>query len=263
MTDDNELLDSPPQLRLDGKVAWITGASRGLGRAIAFAMAGAGADVLLTARDPDALDGVASAIRSAGRTALVVPGAVDRPVDVAGAVDAAREAWGRLDVVVNNAGVGASYRRAEAVDQDEWRRVLDVNLVGAFACAHAAFPLLVAAGGGSVINVSSVHGLVGGARLATYAASKGGLELLTRTLALEWADRGVRVNSIAPGYLETDMTAELREHEHVVADLLARVPLGRFGQVAEIAAAALFLAAPASSYVTGATLCADGGWTAQ
>jgi NAD(P)-dependent dehydrogenase (short-subunit alcohol dehydrogenase family) len=226
-------------------------------------MAGAGAEVLLTARNQAALEQLADMIRNAGGVAEVVSGSVTNPADIAAAVDAADRRWGRLDVLVNNAGVGSSYRRAAGVTDDEFTKVVGTNLTGAFACCRAAFPLLERAGASSVVNVSSVHGHVGGARLAAYAASKGGLELLTRSLALEWAGAGVRVNSIAPGYLATEMTAGLRGHEQLAAELLARVPMRRFGEPSEIAAAVLFLASDAASYVTGATLLADGGWTAQ
>jgi NAD(P)-dependent dehydrogenase (short-subunit alcohol dehydrogenase family) len=257
------LLDRAPDLRLDGKVAWVTGASQGVGRSLALAMAGAGARVLLTARNARALEEVAQAICASGGAAEVAAGSVTEAHDIAGAVAIAEHSWGRLDVLVNNAGVGASFRRAEHVDDTEWHAVMHVNLAGAFACCRAALPLMERSGGGSIVNVSSVHGHVGGPRLAAYAASKGGLELLTRSLALEWAPKGIRVNSLAPGYLETEMTTALREHEHVGPELLARIPMGRFGHPREIAAAALFLAGPASSYITGATLLADGGWTAQ
>lgn len=260
---DATLLQSPSSLRLDGKVAWVTGASQGLGRAIALAMAGAGAEVLLTARNEAALEEVSHLIQRAGGVAEVVAGSVTEPSDVAAAVSAAERRWGHLDVLVNNAGIGTSFRRAEQVGDEEWARVLDVNLTAPFACARAALTLLERSQAASVVNVSSVHGQVGGARLAAYCASKGGVELLTRCLAIEWAPKGIRVNSLAPGYLVTEMTAALREHDELSSQLLSRVPMRRFGRPEEIAAAALFLASEASSYVTGATLSADGGWTAQ
>jgi NAD(P)-dependent dehydrogenase (short-subunit alcohol dehydrogenase family) len=262
LPDDAFLLAAPPTLRLDGKVAWVTGASRGLGRALAFALAGAGAEVLLMARGEAALAEVQGTIREAGGIAHTVCGSVADRADVDAAIAALRERWGRLDVLVNNAGISPSFSRAELVDDDEFRAVLDVNLAGAFGCCKAALPLLEASGG-SIVNVSSVHGTAAHERLVAYAASKGGLEMLTRTLAVEWAPRGVRVNAIAPGYLNTDMTTWLRGHGHWGTGLLARIPMGRFGDPSEIVAAVLFLAGPASSYITGATLFADGGWTAR
>jgi NAD(P)-dependent dehydrogenase (short-subunit alcohol dehydrogenase family) len=167
-----------------------------------------------------------------------------------------------VDVLINNAGISPSFRPSEAVDVAEFREVLDVNLAGAFSCAKAVLPLMEA-GGGSIVNVSSIHGHAGHERLAAYAASKGGLEMLTRTLAVEWAPRGIRVNAVAPGYLNTDMTTWLRAHEHWGAQLLSRIPMGRFGEPEEIVASVLFLAGPSSSYITGATLFVDGGWTAR
>lgn len=256
------LLQHPPDLRLDGKVAWITGASQGVGKSLAMAMAGAGAELLLTARNADALKDVAATIRKAGGVAQVVPGSVTEPDDVTATVDAVQRIWGRLDILVNNAGIGASWKRIERVDDEEWQRILGVNLTGPFLCCRAARPLLERSGAASVVNVSSIHGHVGGHRIASYAASKGGLELFTRSLALEWAPKRIRVNALAPGYLNTEMTEGLREHEHLAPRLLERIPMARFGEPQEIAAAALFLASPASSYVTGATLLADGGWTA-
>jgi len=246
---------------LAGKKAWVTGASRGLGRAIALALGQAGADLLLTARDGERLETVAEQLRTLGREVEVVPGTVEDGDDVQRAADRAHLRWGRLDVLVNNAGISPDFKRAEHVSEDDWRRVLDVNLHGTLRCCQAALPLLE--GGGSVVNLSSVHGSRGHERLIAYAASKGGIELLTKTLAVEWAPRGVRVNAVAPGYAETDMTVGLREHPRWREQLLARTPLGRFATDAEIALPVAFLASPAASYITGATLFVDGGWTAQ
>lgn len=256
-------LPAPPALRLDGRVAWVTGASRGLGRALALALAGAGAELLLSARSGDAVRDVAEEIRAAGGRAEVAVGSVAEPGDVAAAAALAQRTWGRLDLLVNNAAVSPTFAPAERIGDDDWQQVLDVNLGGAFSCCKAALPLLRAAGpGASVVNVSSVHGRAAHERLAAYAASKGGLELLTRTLALEWAQDGIRVNAVAPGYLQTEMTSGLRDHPHWGDALLARIPLRRFAAPAEIVGAILFLASDASSYVTGATLAVDGGWTA-
>jgi NAD(P)-dependent dehydrogenase (short-subunit alcohol dehydrogenase family) len=258
---DRALLISPPGLRLDGKVVWITGASRGLGRSLAYAVAGAGGDVLLTARNGDDLDGAAADIRDHGRTAQVVAGSIADPEHVESAVAVARETWGRIDVLVNNAAISPMFKRAELIQDEEFSEVLDVNLLGAFRCCRAAVELMT--DGGSIVNVSSVHGSVGHERVLAYAASKGGLEMLTRTLAVEWASRRIRVNAVAPGYVETDMTTGLRTHPHWGPSLLERIPMGRFGITEDVVASVLFLAGSASSYVTGTTLFVDGGWTAQ
>lgn len=259
--DDARLLSDPPGLRLDGKVAWVTGASRGLGRALAYALAGAGAELLLMARSEAPMRRIADDITAAGGVAHVVVGSVDDPADVAVAAERIQQHWGRLDVLVNNAGVSPMFKRSEQVSAEEWRTVLDINLYGPLACCQAAFPVM--GSGGSIVNVSSVHGVSAHERLVAYAASKGGVEMLTRCLAVEWAPQGIRVNSIAPGYLETDMTVALREHPRWRSSLLGKIPMGRFGTTAEIAASTVFLASDAASYVTGATLFADGGWTAQ
>jgi NAD(P)-dependent dehydrogenase (short-subunit alcohol dehydrogenase family) len=257
------LLDTPPDLRFDGRVVWITGASRGLGRELAYGLAGAGADLVLSARSAGALKEIATEIRAHGNKVEVAPGSVDEPADVAGAVAAIERRHGRLDVLVNNAGISPHFTRSESLTEDGLRDVLEVNLIGAFACARAALPLLERSEVASIVNVGSIHGSRSHVRLLAYAASKGALEMVTRTLAEEWAPKGIRVNSLAPGYIETEMTAGLRAHEGWNEELLARIPLGRFARPAEVAACAMFLASPAASYVTGATLFADGGWSAR
>jgi NAD(P)-dependent dehydrogenase (short-subunit alcohol dehydrogenase family) len=244
------------------RVAWVTGASRGLGRAIAFGLAEMGAEVLLTARSEDGLADIAETIRGWGGVAEVVAGSVSDPAVVAEAVDFAERRWGKLDVLVNNAGVSPSFSRAEHVKESDWGHVLDVNLSAPFACCRAALPLLETPGSASVVNISSVLGTRAQERLIAYAASKGGLEMLTRTLAVEWAERGIRVNSIAPGYLESDLTAGLLDHPHWGEQLRSRIPMGRFGDVSEVVPAVLFLAGAGAGYITGATVYVDGGWTA-
>lgn len=260
--DDTALALEPPSLRLDGRVVWVTGASRGLGRAIAFALSGLGAQLLLTARSADGLAHVERAVRERGGTVESMAGSVGDAGFLAEAAEHLKERWGRLDVLVNNAGVSPAFVPSERLDDAVWRDVLDINLSGPFACCRAALPLFEAAGGGSVVNVSSIHAVRAHERLIAYAASKGGLEMVTRTLAIEWAARGIRVNAVAPGYLETDMTAGLRASERWRKSLEARIPLGRFARPAEIVPAIAFLASPCSSYITGSTIFVDGGWTA-
>lgn len=257
------LIEAPPSLRLDGRAAWITGASRGLGRAMALGFAGSGAEVVVSARSPEPLEELVGAIEEHGGRAVALPGSVSDPEFTAAAVARIGERFGRLDVLVNNAGISPYFKPADELATEELREVLDTNTLGAFDCCRAAADLLAAAPAASVINVSSVHGHYASPNLLAYAASKGAIEMLTRTLALEWAPRGVRVNSLAPGYIETEMTAGLRRSTRLSEAILAQVPLGRFATTAEIVAGALFLAAPASSYVTGTTLFLDGGWGAR
>jgi NAD(P)-dependent dehydrogenase (short-subunit alcohol dehydrogenase family) len=260
---DAALLDAPPHLRFDGRVVWVTGASRGLGRALAYAFAGAGASLLLTARSDGPLREVAATIGERGGSVRTVTGSVTDPVSIAEALATIEATWGTLHALVNNAGISPSFARSERVGDDAFREVIETNLLGPFACCRAALPLLESAGDASVVNVSSIHGVRAHERLIAYAASKGGLEMVTRTLAVEWAARRVRINSLAPGYVQTDMTAGLREHPTWSESLRARIPMQRFATPGEIVSCAMFLASPISSYVTGSTLFVDGGWTAR
>jgi NAD(P)-dependent dehydrogenase (short-subunit alcohol dehydrogenase family) len=246
---------------LDGRVAWVTGAGRGLGRAIAQGLAASGADVVLTSRTPAELAETLAKIEADGGCGLVRPGDVTQQEQVHAIVEAALARFGRLDILVNNAGISPVLVRSELLALADWKRILDVNLTGAFLCAQAAGQRMLGNGGGSIVNVSSVHGRAGSPRLAAYTASKGGLELLTRTLALEWAEQGVRVNAIAPGYFETGMTEGIRASTRS-ASLIQRIPLGSFGIPQQVIGAVLFLASDMSSYVTGTTVSVDGGWTA-
>ncbi|GAB3026819.1 short-chain dehydrogenase [Nocardioides flavus (ex Wang et al. 2016)] len=241
---------------------WVTGASRGLGRAIALGFAASGADVALTARSAEAVEGVAGEVRDLGREALVLTGSVSDGLQVRAAVAEMKQQWGRLDALVNCAGVSPVFKKAQYVEDEEWRHVIDVNVTGTFLCAREAGRLMLEAGGGAIVNISSIHGQVGMSRMAPYSASKGAVDALSRTLALEWAEHGVRVNALSPGYFETDMTEALREHDKWRAHLLERIPLGRFGVPDELVSAALFLASDASGFMTGSNVVVDGGWTA-
>ncbi len=241
---------------LAGRKALITGASRGIGRAIALAFARQGADLALVATRADLLDGLAEEARALGRAA--VPLAVDLRDEAAvtQAVNVAVKELGGLDIVVNNAGVtsdGLLLRHKE----EDWQRVLDVNLTGAFRVTKAAARALMKSGNGRVINVSSVVGLTGNAGQAGYAASKAGLIGFTKSLTHELASRGVTANVIAPGFIETDMTGALTSEQQ--EGVRARIPLARFGSAEDVAHAAVYLASDWARYVTGAVLTVDGG----
>ncbi len=243
---------------LTGKVCIVTGAGRGIGRGIAEALARHGATVVLTGRTEATLSEVAAAI---GAAASIQRADVAREEDVIALRDAVLARHGRIDVLVNNAGINPVWRGIEKTSLAEWQSIIDTNLTGTFLCCKYLGAAM--ASRGSVINVSSIAGHVGLTRSVPYCASKGGVELLTKALALDWAKLGVRVNCLAPGYVDTDLTHALLSHEMHGKPFLDHVPMGRFGTPREMAGAAVFLAADASSYMTGQSLVVDGGWTAD
>lgn len=240
---------------LTGRTAWVTGAGKGLGRAMALALGAAGATVAVTSRTRADLESLAAEL---GEDSVVLPGSVADP----GFAEACVAELGRVDVLVNCAGISPTFKRSEAVSDEEWQQVLRVNLDGTWFCSRAAGRRMLEQGGGSIVNVSSVHGTTGFDRIAAYAASKGGVEALTRVLAVEWANRGVRVNALAPGYFATDLSDGLMQSRW--GDVIrGAIPQGRIGEAGELGGAVVFLASDASSYVTGTTLYVDGGWTAH
>lgn len=247
---------------IQSQIALVTGASRGIGRDLALAFGAAGAVVAVGARrEEDASEAVAAVLRGGGK-AFAVSLDVTQQKSIEAAVQAILDRTGRIDILVNNAGVGFNNDALE-VDEADWDQIMDVNLKGLFFITQAVARGMLAQGYGRVVNVSSQAGLVGIPRHAVYSASKGGLNMLTKVLALEWAKRGVTVNGVAPTYIHTPGTAERLDDPAVAADILSRIPVGRFGTTTDVAAAALFLASPAAGLITGVVLPIDGGWTAQ
>jgi NAD(P)-dependent dehydrogenase (short-subunit alcohol dehydrogenase family) len=238
-----------PSFDLTGRVALVTGAGRGIGHDLALALAGAGATVVSGIRGGDApTESVTIDLRDVG--------------SIRAAVDTVVERHGRIDVLVNNAGLGTNHDALD-VTEEEWDELMAVNLKGLFFTCQAAGRHMVARRYGRIVNMSSQAGHVGIRRHAAYSASKGGVELLTKVLALEWGPHGVTVNAVAPTFVRTPGTAERLDRPEFLDDVLTRIPIGRVGTTTEVAAAVIFLASPSAGLVNGTSIVADGGWTAQ
>jgi NAD(P)-dependent dehydrogenase (short-subunit alcohol dehydrogenase family) len=244
--------------RFDGRVSLVTGGGRGIGRAIALGLHAEGATVAVAARTGWQCEEVAGQMGARGLALELDVTDADR---CEAAVAEVVRRFGRLDLLVNAAGISPVRQRAEVHDPAAWRAILDVNVTGAFLVTRAAAPWLLE-GRGAVVNVASALAATASPRLAAYGASKAALVQLTRTLAREWADRGVRVNALCPGYVETDMTAPMLAIERLRDEVVRATPLGRVATVGEVVGPALFLASDEASYVTGAALLVDGGLAA-
>jgi NAD(P)-dependent dehydrogenase (short-subunit alcohol dehydrogenase family) len=248
---------------LDGRVALVTGGSKGLGEAMALGLAEAGAKVAITSRHADECEETAQRIIDAtGADILALEGDVTDKAQVEANVADTLAHFGQLDILVNNAGTNVRTGTIE-LPLEDWQRIVDVNLTGPFICAQACLPHMVARGYGRIINLSSIFGAVGFPSRSPYTATKGGLLNMTRAWALEFANDGITVNAICPGPFDTPMNRPLRDDPVAYQTFVSKIPMGRWGDLEELSSVAVFLASEASSYVTGSALFVDGGWTAQ
>lgn len=246
---------------LEGKTAIVTGASRGLGRAIAIAMNGAGANIALIGRNSEELLKTQDSLASKEKS-IVVQCDVTSRHEMTLAFEKIEVQFGSIDILVNNAGI---IRRNAALDylEEDWDAVLETNLSSVFMWSQEAGKRMKTNSGGKIINIASILSFSGGLNAVAYAAAKGGVAQMTKTLANEWAKYNINVNAIAPGYFITDATSALRANDERSAYILSRIPTGRYGEPGELAGTAIFLASKASDYVTGHILSVDGGWNAM
>jgi len=247
------------EFSLDGKVVIVTGASRGIGRAIALRLAQAGASVVVSSRKLENVQPVADEIVAAGGQALAVQAHVGTAGDVAALVAQAVETFGRVDVAINNAATNPHFGPLLTADEGQWDKILDTNAKGAFRVCKAVVPLMEAQGGGKIINLTSVAGLRPSPGMGMYGISKAAIIMLTQVLAAELGRANIQVNAIAPGVIKTRFSQMLWQTPQIAEPLLRSLPLGRFGEAEDVAGLALYLASPAADYVTGAVFVVDGG----
>ncbi|HEY7365319.1 MAG TPA: glucose 1-dehydrogenase [Methylomirabilota bacterium] len=248
---------------LKGKVAIVTGGNGGIGLGMARGLATAGAHVVVAARDAAKSRAAVAELNRLGSGARAIPVDVTDEAAVTALISATREQYGRIDVLVNNAGTNIR-KPAHELTLAEWHRVLDTNLTSAFLCARAVYPVMKAGGGGKIINVGSMMSIFGASFAPAYGASKGGMVQLTKSLATAWARDNIQVNAVLPGWIDTDLTRRARQEVAGLNDnVLRRTPAGRWGVIDDLAGVAVFLASPASDFVTGAAIPVDGGYAIQ
>ncbi len=251
-----------PLFDLTGKVALITGSTKGIGRAIAEEMARCGAKVVISSRKSEACEQVAGELKAAGFEAIAVPCHVGRKEDLERLVETTLQTWGRIDVLVCNAATNPVYGPTREMTDEAWDKIMGTNVKGTFWLANLVLPQMAERGEGAVIMLSSIAGLRGNTTIGTYGVSKAAEAALARNLAAEWGPKGIRVNAIAPGLVRTDFAKALLDDPERVKRAAEKTPLRRIGEPIDIAGLAVFLAAPASAYITGQVIVADGGETA-
>ena len=251
------------QFDLTGKVALVTGSTKGIGLGLALGLAGRGADLIVTSRSQRDCEAVAETIRGLGRRALPRSCDVTSRKSVEELAEAAVSEFGNVHILVNNAGTAIT-KPAEELTEEDWDKVVDVDLKGVFFCSVVFGKLMIAQRAGKIINIASVLGLVGDKQILPYCVAKGGVVQMTRALALEWAKYNIQVNALCPGYVKTPMNeADLTTNERIYRHIVGKTPMRRLGEVGELVGPLVFLASDASSYMTGQTLVIDGGWMAE
>jgi 2-deoxy-D-gluconate 3-dehydrogenase len=250
-----------PMFDLTGRVAIVTGGNGGIGLAMARGLAEAGASLVIADLNRDNSQAAKTTLEVAGHPVLALVTDVTAPASVADMIAATLQQFGRIDILINNAGISIA-APPETMALADWQKVIDVNLTAPFLCAQAVYPAMKAAGGGKIINIASVLATLGAGGAANYAASKGGILQLTRSLAAAWAADNIQCNAILPGWIDTELTQRAREHRPELHDrILSRTPANRWGRPQDLAGAAVFLASEASDFVNGAALTVDGGFS--
>ncbi len=250
------------KLSLNGKIAIVTGASRGLGRSMALGLAEAGADLAIVSRGLPDLEKVAEEIRSLGRRALPISADMSNLEDIPKMVDSVLNEFGKIDILVNNAGTTIRMT-AEDFTEEAWDKVIALNLKGAFFCAQAVGKVMIKQRYGKIINIASLLSAIGVPNAVAYGAAKGGISQMTKCMAVEWAKYNINVNAIGPGYFRTPLTKPLQDDPVRSSQILSRIPMQRWGEPDDLKGVVVFLASEASNYVTGQTIYVDGGWLAS